>query len=79
MTDSELMPKKPRGRPPREHDGDIVTYTYRTDAETWRLFNMIAAMNGEAPIDIFSKFVKSYIKEHKDRLRTMLDEMENLK
>ena len=46
---------------PKKLNSEMVTFTYRTNAESWKLFTAIATLKGDTPTDLFRAYEKSYI------------------
>jgi hypothetical protein len=61
--------------PPKKFKGDTVMFSYRTDAEIWRVFSAIATLRGETPTEIFKVCVDRYIDEHKGQLGTTFNDL----
>jgi len=53
---------------------DMVTFTYRTNVDSWRLFTGIASLKGETPTDIFRAREKAYIEENRGDAMKVLNE-----
>ena len=55
-----------------------VGFSYRTDAESWRIFTALATLKGETPTDIFRAREKSYIEENGTLLREAVKDLEKI-
>ena len=55
-----------------------VGFSYRTDAESWRIFTALATLKGETPTDIFRARERSYIEENGALLREAAKDLEKL-
>ena len=63
---------------PKKLGDNTVTFSYRTNAESWRLFTALATLKGETPTDIFRAREKCYIEENGDLLRAAMQEIEKI-
>ena len=61
---------------PKKYIGDTITFSYRTEAERWRVFNALLSLKGDTPTGIFSKTVDEYINANKQLLGTTLEGLE---
>jgi hypothetical protein len=50
---------------PKKYKGDTITFTYRTEADRWKVFNALLSLKGENPTGFFTKAVDDYINENK--------------
>jgi hypothetical protein len=53
-----------------------VAFSYRTNAESWRIFTALATLKGETPTDIFRECERSYIEENSGLLKAAAKEIE---
>jgi hypothetical protein len=60
------------GAPKKFRHNSQVAFSYRTNAESWRVFTALATLKGETPTDIFRAREKSYIEENGDLLEITL-------
>jgi hypothetical protein len=63
---------------PKKLSENTVAFSYRTNAETWRVFTSLAKLKGETPTDIFRAREKSYIEENGELLRSVFKDLQNI-
>jgi hypothetical protein len=57
----------------KKFTGDTIMFSYRADAEKWRVFSALATLRGETPTDIFRICVDEYLEKYKSLLGTALE------
>lgn len=61
---------------PKKYKGETIMYSYRTDANRWRIFNALLTLRGETPAEAFTRTMDDYIETHKALLGDTLKDLE---
>ena len=61
---------------PKKYKGETITFSYRTEADKWRVFNALLSLKGDTPTGVFTKTIDNYIGANKQLLGTTLEGLE---
>ena len=67
-----------RAGAPKKMGENVVAFSYRTNAESWRIFTALATLKGETPTDVFRAYEKAYIEENGGLLRSAVEDLDKI-